>query len=162
MAPSSSATLPICRATSRDGRAFRFHRVGSSRRTIDAGTDASAPHCSVTEWRESVEVAVAARIETRPSMEAATCRLEAAVAAVWQQPQALLAELRSRVDVNQIPVSTFAQDLRQNPQYFGNSREAVACSAETMRHARTGLPQCPWPSRRCTTTANCALRSRPT
>lgn len=74
---------------------------------------------AVTDWRDSVEAAVAARVETRPSMEAATRRLETAVASVWQQPDVVLAALRTRIDIERMPVPAFAQGLRENPASIG-------------------------------------------
>lgn len=75
---------------------------------------------AVKEWPQSVQEAVEARISTRPTLQAANSRLEAAVHAVWQDPQAVLAELRNRIDVERRPVSEFAQDLRANPEAFGS------------------------------------------
>ncbi|RCS21488.1 hypothetical protein DUT91_23730 [Phyllobacterium salinisoli] len=117
---------------------------------------------SLTEWPQGVEATVAARVEARPSMEAATGRLEAAVAAVWQQPQAVLAELRNRVDVQQTPVSAFASDMRTKPDSFGELHGAETSSAATTPPARRRLPPCRWPSQHCTTMGRCVPRLPPT
>ncbi|RUV04210.1 MULTISPECIES: Ti-type conjugative transfer relaxase TraA [unclassified Mesorhizobium] len=75
---------------------------------------------AVTEWRESVEAAVAARMEFRPAMQAAMRRLETAVAAVWQQPEAMLSTMRTRIDLEHIPVPQFAQAIREDPASLGD------------------------------------------
>ncbi|ASY61386.1 Ti-type conjugative transfer relaxase TraA [Sinorhizobium sp. CCBAU 05631] len=75
---------------------------------------------AVIDWRDSVEAAVAARMESRPAMQAATQRLEAAVAAVWQQPETVLSTIRTRIDVERISVPQFAQTVREDPASLGD------------------------------------------
>lgn len=81
--------------TPRPETSAQFAFTASDPRAPELAQDQSrAPLiAAVTEWPRSVEATVAARIEVRPSMKVATGRLEAAVAAVWQQPQAVLAPL---------------------------------------------------------------------
>ncbi|WP_181149626.1 BID domain-containing protein [Ensifer aridi] len=99
-----------------------FSFIASNPRAVElAQEQANAPLiAAVREWPTSVEAAVAARLATRPSIEAATRRLEAAVAAVWQDPQAVMAEICRRNEVEQRPVSDFAHDIRQNPEALGS------------------------------------------
>ncbi len=75
---------------------------------------------AVTDWPRSIDETVAERISARPTMQAANSRLETAVSAVWQDPQAVLAELRNRIEVERRPVSEFAQEMRTNPEAFGS------------------------------------------
>lgn len=77
---------------------------------------------AISDWRDSVEATVAARMETRPVMQSATRRLETAVAAVWQRPEAVLSALRNRIDEGRVPVADFAQSIRDNPASVGELR----------------------------------------
>ncbi|HHV70709.1 MAG: Ti-type conjugative transfer relaxase TraA [Stenotrophomonas sp.] len=74
---------------------------------------------AISDWRDSIEATVAARMETRPVMQSATRRLETAVAAVWQRPEAVLSALRNRIDDGRVPVADFAQSIRDNPASVG-------------------------------------------
>lgn len=74
---------------------------------------------AVQDWPQSVSQTVAERIETLPEVRTFRADLAKAVAAVWQDPQAVLAELQRRIEVERRPVSEFAQEIRNSPQSLG-------------------------------------------
>lgn len=74
---------------------------------------------AVHDWPQSVSQTVAERIETLPEVRTFRADLAKAVAAVWQDPQAVLAELQRRIEIERRPVSEFAQEIRNSPQSLG-------------------------------------------
>ena len=98
---------------------------------------------AVHEWSQSVDETVASRIEARPEIQTFRGRLAEAVQAVWQNPQAVLAELQQRIEVDQRPVSDFAQEIRNNPESIGElngSRSIFGRDDATRVNALASVP----------------------
>lgn len=98
---------------------------------------------AVHEWSQSVDETVASRIEARPEIQTFRGRLAEAVQAVWQNPQAVLAELQQRIEVDQRPVSDFAQEIRNNPESIGElngSRSIFGRDDATRENALASVP----------------------
>jgi cell filamentation protein len=98
---------------------------------------------AVHEWPQSVDETVASRIEARPEIQTFRGRLAEAVQAVWQNPQAVLAELQQRIEVEQRPVADFAQEIRNNPESIGElkgSRNIIGRDDATRQNALASVP----------------------
>lgn len=67
-----------------------------------------------TEWRDSVEAVVEARLDAHPSMQTVAQRLSAAVASVWREPEKVMVALTQSASISEI-----APTVRQNPHTLG-------------------------------------------